>query len=129
MLQAVADHYKFDLSVPFVQLDEAAKDIVLYGSKGTSLNFKYINDRGDIMERKHPFEGIIPNMERRYKETESNAVRDELSKYLSKQHCSTCSGSRLRLEARNVFIGETPINTITDMSISDALAFFSLILP
>lgn len=125
MLQAVADHYKFDLTVPFSELDEKAKDIVLYGSKGTSLKFKYINDRGDIMERKHPFEGIIPNMERRYKETESNAVRDELSKYLSQQPCSSCSGTRLRLEARNVFVGETPINIITDMSIADALEFFA----
>ncbi|MFT4807225.1 MAG: excinuclease ABC subunit A [Paraglaciecola sp.] len=125
MLQAVADHYNFDLTVPFAELDEQAKDIVLNGSKGTSLKFKYINDRGDIMERKHPFEGIIPNMERRYKETESNAVRDELSKYLSQQHCATCSGSRLRLEARNVFIGETPLNVITDMSIASALEFFA----
>jgi excinuclease ABC subunit A len=125
MLQAVADHYNFDLTVPFAELDEQAKDIVLNGSKGTSLKFKYKNDRGDIMERKHPFEGIIPNMERRYKETESNAVRDELSKYLSQQHCATCSGSRLRLEARNVFIGETPLNVITDMSIASALEFFA----
>ncbi|MBU3005081.1 excinuclease ABC subunit UvrA [Paraglaciecola arctica] len=125
MLQAVADHYKFDLAVPFSELDEKAKDIVLYGSKGTSLKFKYINDRGDIMERKHPFEGIIPNMERRYKETESNAVRDELSKYLSQQPCSSCSGTRLRLEARNVFVGETPLNIITDMSIAEALEFFA----
>ncbi|MGS2721984.1 excinuclease ABC subunit UvrA [Paraglaciecola aestuariivivens] len=125
MLQAVAEHYKFDLTVPFAELDDKAKEIILYGSKGTSLKFKYINDRGDIMERKHPFEGIIPNMERRYKETESNAVRDELAKYLSQQHCASCSGSRLRLEARNVFIGETPLNVITDMSIADALEFFA----
>ena len=125
MLQAVADHYKFDLTTPFAELDEKAKDIVLHGSKGTSINFKYINDRGDIMERKHPFEGIIPNMERRYRETESNAVRDELSKYLSQQHCSSCNGTRLRLEARNVFIGETPLPTITEMSIAESLQFFT----
>jgi excinuclease ABC subunit A len=125
MLQAVADHYKFDLSKPFSELDEKAKDLVLFGSKGTSLKFKYINDRGDIMERKHPFEGIIPNMERRYKETESNAVRDELAKYLSQQSCTSCGGARLRLEARNVFIGETPLPTISDMSIADALTFFA----
>ncbi|MEP1384164.1 MAG: excinuclease ABC subunit UvrA, partial [Paraglaciecola sp.] len=125
MLQAVADHYDFDLTVPFGELDEAARDIVLHGSKGTSLKFKYINDRGDIMERKHPFEGIIPNMERRYKETESNAVREELSKYLSQQPCSSCSGSRLRLEARNVFIADTPLNLVSDLSIAEALDFFS----
>lgn len=125
MLQAVADHYKFDLTTPFSELDEKAKDIVLHGSKGTSINFKYINDRGDIMERKHPFEGIIPNMERRYRETESNAVRDELSKYLSQQHCNSCNGTRLRLEARNVFIGDTPLPTITDMSIAESLQFFT----
>jgi excinuclease ABC subunit A len=125
MLQAVADHYEFDLSVPFGDLDPKAKEIVLHGSKGTALNFKYINDRGDIMQRKHPFEGIIPNMERRHKETESNAVRDELAKYLSQQSCSSCGGQRLRLEARNVFIGETPLTTITDMSIADALDFFA----
>jgi excinuclease ABC subunit A len=125
MLQAVADHYKFDLTKPFKDLDKKAQDLVLYGSKGTSLTFKYINDRGDIMERKHPFEGIIPNMERRYRETESNAVRDELAKYLSQQSCTSCGGTRLRLEARNVFIGDTPLPTITDMSIADALAFFA----
>jgi len=125
MLQAVADHYKFDLTKPYKELGTKAQDLILYGSKGTSLKFKYINDRGDIMERKHPFEGIIPNMERRYKETESNAVRDELAKYLSQQSCTSCGGTRLRLEARNVFIGDTPLPTITDMSIADALAFFA----
>ena len=125
MLQAVADHYGFDLTKPYGELDDDAKDWVLNGSKGTSLNFKYINDRGDIMERKHPFEGIIPNMERRHRETESNAVRDELSKYLSQQACTSCGGTRLRLEARNVFIGQTPLPTITNMSIADALVFFA----
>lgn len=124
MLQAVADHYKFDLTMPYEELDKKSQDVVLYGSKGTSIKFKYINDRGDIMERKHPFEGIIPNMERRYRETESNAVREELSKYLSQQHCNSCNGTRLRLEARNVFIGETTIPTVTEMSIADSLAFF-----
>lgn len=124
MLQAVAEHYGFDLSKPFASLDKKAQDVVLYGSKGTSIKFKYINDRGDIMERKHPFEGVIPNMERRYRETESNAVREELSKFLSQQSCTGCGGTRLRLEARNVFIGETTLPTITDMSIADALGFF-----
>ena len=124
MLQAVADHYEFDLTKPFGELAKKDQDIVLYGSKGKSLKFKYINDRGDIMERKHPFEGVIPNMERRYRETESNAVREELAKYLSQQPCTTCGGSRLREEARNVFIQETNLPKIADMSIAGAFEFF-----
>jgi excinuclease ABC subunit A len=124
MLQAVAEHYKFSLTVPFEELDDKHKDIVLYGSKGKSLSFKYINERGDVMERKHPFEGIIPNMERRYRETESNSVREELAKYLSQQHCSSCNGTRLRVEARNVFIQDTNLPAIAEMSIADAFGFF-----
>jgi len=122
---SVADHYDFGLTIPFKDLDENAKDIVLNGSKGQAIKFKYINERGDIMERKHPFEGIIPNMDRRYKETESNTVREELGKYLSHQPCSTCSGSRLRLEARNVFIQDTNLPAISTMSIEDAFTFFT----
>ncbi|MCC2617629.1 excinuclease ABC subunit UvrA [Aestuariibacter halophilus] len=124
MLQAVAEHYGFDLTTPWQDLDQKAQEVVLYGSKGTSIKFKYINDRGDIMERKHPFEGILPNMERRYRETESNAVREELAKYLSQQHCNSCGGTRLRLEARNVFIADTTLPAITELSIADSLAFF-----
>ena len=124
MLQAVADHYGFSLTVPFEELDKKHQDTVLYGSKGKSLSFKYINERGDIMERKHPFEGIIPNMERRYRETESNSVREELAKYLSQQPCNSCEGTRLRVEARNVFIEGTNLPAIADMSIADAFGFF-----
>jgi excinuclease ABC subunit A len=124
MLMSVADHYGFNLKIPFKDLDDNAKDIVLNGSKGESIKFKYINERGDIMERQHPFEGIIPNMERRYKETESNTVREELGKYMSHQHCTACSGTRLRLEARNVFIQETNLPAIATMSIEDAFNFF-----
>ena len=125
MLQAVADHYKFDLTVPFEELSQQAQNIVLKGSKGKSLTFKYINDRGDVMERKHPFEGIIPNMERRYRETESNAVREELSKYLSHQPCPSCGGSRLRLEARNVFINEINLPAVAEKSIAESFKFFT----
>lgn len=124
MLQAVAEHYEFDLSKPFAELSDKNRDIVLYGSKGKSLKFKYINDRGDIMERKHPFEGVIPNMERRYRETESTAVREELAKHLAQQPCSSCGGSRLREEARNVFIEHTNLPEIADMSIAGAYEFF-----
>lgn len=125
MLMSVAEHYGFDLKQPFAKLDEEHKDVVLNGSKGTSIKFRYINERGDVMERKHPFEGIVPNMERRYRETESNTVREELGKYMSNQNCSACSGTRLRLEARNVFINGTNLPSITRRSISEALEFFA----
>lgn len=125
MLQAVAESYDFSLTTAWQDLSEQAKDVVLYGSKGKKITFKYINDRGDIMERHHPFEGVIPNMERRYRDTESNSVRDELAKNISHQACDVCAGSRLRLEARNVFIGQTNLPHITELSIADALQFFT----
>jgi excinuclease ABC subunit A len=124
MLQSVAEHYKFDLSMPYDDMSDEAKDIVLYGSRGKAIAFKYINERGDVMERKHPFEGIIPNMERRYKETESNSVREELAKYMNHQPCHSCGGTRLRLEARHVFINGTALPSITEMSIAEAYDFF-----
>lgn len=125
MLLSVAEHYEFDLNTPFNELDKKFQDIVLYGSKGQAIKFKYKNDRGDVMERKHPFEGIIPNMERRYRETESNSVRDELTKYLNHQPCTSCNGTRLRLEARNVFVAETTLPSVSEFSIAEALDFFS----
>ena len=124
MLQALAEHYDFKLDAPFEELADDIQNIVLYGSGKQEIEFKYMNDRGDIVVRKHPFEGILNNMQRRYKETESNAVRDELSKYLNTHPCPDCSGSRLRLEARHVFINETTLPQIAEMSISDALNFF-----
>jgi len=124
MLQALAEHYKFAVDMPFKDLSEEARKVVLYGSGKKEIEFKYMNDRGDVVLRKHPFEGIINNMQRRYKETESNAVRDELAKYLNSQHCPDCNGSRLRLEARNVFIDDTPLTTVAELAIADALEFF-----
>lgn len=124
MLQALAAHYKFAVDMPFKDLSEEARKVVLYGSGKKEIEFKYMNDRGDVVLRKHPFEGIINNMQRRYKETESNAVRDELAKYLNSQHCPDCNGSRLRLEARNVFIDDTPLTTVAELAIADALEFF-----
>jgi len=124
MLQALADFYKFDVNKPFNDLSAKAQKAVLYGSGEQEIEFKYMNDRGDVVVRKHPFEGIINNMQRRYKETESNSVRDELGKYLNSQHCPDCNGSRLRLEARNVFIEDTPLNVVAEFSISEALSFF-----
>ena len=124
MLQSLADHYEFALDVPFKALSKEAKDLVLYGSGKQEIEFKYMNDRGDLVVRRHPFEGILVNMDRRFKETESNAVRDELSKYLNSQPCPDCHGSRLRLEARNVFINNTPLPKVADLAIADALTFF-----
>lgn len=124
MLQALSEHYKFSLDKPFNSLSDKAIKAVLYGSGNQEIEFKYMNDRGDVVLRKHPFEGIINNMQRRFKETESNAVREELSKYLNSHHCPDCNGSRLRLEARNVFIADTPLPVVAEFAISDALAFF-----
>ena len=124
MLQALSEHYKFSLDKPFNSLSDKAIKAVLYGSGDQEIEFKYMNDRGDVVLRKHPFEGIINNMQRRFKETESNAVREELSKYLNSHHCPDCNGSRLRLEARNVFIADTPLPVVAEFAISDALAFF-----
>ncbi len=124
MLQALSEHYQFAVDKPFKDLTEQARQVVLYGSDTQEIEFKYMNDRGDVVFRKHPFEGIINNMQRRFKETESNAVREELAKYLNSQHCPDCNGSRLRLEARNVFIGDTPLPIVAEYSIADALAFF-----
>lgn len=124
MLQALAEHYQFALDLPFNELDEKTQQLILKGSGKQEIEFKYMNDRGDVVIRKHPFEGILNNMDRRYRETESNAVREELAKYLNSQHCPDCNGSRLRLEARNVFIADTPLPDIAEYAIADALAFF-----
>jgi len=124
MLQALAEHYNFALDKPFKDLNDDVRNIVLYGSGSQEIEFKYMNDRGDVVLRQHPFEGIINNMQRRYKETESNAVREELAKYLNSQHCPDCNGSRLRLEARNVFIDDTPLPIVAEFAIADALEFF-----
>ena len=124
MLQALATHFNFSVDKPFNELTEEARKVVLYGSGKQEIEFKYMNDRGDVVLRNHPFEGIINNMQRRYKETESNAVREELAKYLNSQHCPDCNGSRLRLEARNVFIDDTPLPVVAEFAIADALEFF-----
>ncbi|MDO6544425.1 excinuclease ABC subunit UvrA [Photobacterium sanguinicancri] len=124
MLNSLADHYGFDVESPFNGLPKKIQTIILNGSGKTDIEFKYINDRGDITVRRHPFEGILNNMERRYRETESNAVREELSKFVSKKPCASCDGSRLRQEARNVFITETTLPEICEFSIQEALTFF-----
>ncbi|MEZ9132671.1 excinuclease ABC subunit UvrA [Vibrio breoganii] len=124
MLSALADHYDFDLYVPFKSLSKRIREIILKGSGRTEVEFKYINDRGDIRVKTHPFEGILNTLERRYRDTESNSVREDLAKYISTRSCASCSGTRLREEARNVFVQDTPLPNIVEMSISEALEFF-----
>lgn len=124
MLTSLADHYGFDLHVPFNSLPKKTQDVILKGSGRTEIEFKYINDRGDIRVKRHPFEGILNTLERRYRDTESNSVREELAKYISTKSCSSCGGTRLRLEARNVFIADTTLPEIVELSIADALEFF-----
>ncbi|PTP14759.1 excinuclease ABC subunit UvrA [Vibrio sp. 10N.286.51.C3] len=124
MLTSLSEHYGFDLYAPFNSLPKKTQEIILKGSGRTEVEFKYINDRGDIRVKRHPFEGILNTLERRYRDTESSAVREDLAKYISTKSCSSCDGTRLRLEARNVFIGDTTLPEIVELSIADALQFF-----
>ncbi|SQH78377.1 ATPase and DNA damage recognition protein of nucleotide excision repair excinuclease UvrABC [Shewanella benthica] len=125
MLSSLAEHYKFDIETPYQQLTDDVRQLVLYGSGKESISFKYINDRGDVVVRNHPFEGIINNMDRRYRETESNSVREELAKFINTQSCQSCGGSRLREEARNVFIKDLNLPILTEWSIGEAMDYFS----
>ncbi|MFS7316350.1 excinuclease ABC subunit UvrA [Rahnella rivi] len=124
MLRSLGEHYDFDVEAPYNDLSSDVQHAILHGSGKTTIEFKYINDRGDTSIRRHPFEGVLHNMERRYKETESSAVREELSKYISNRSCASCKGTRLREEARNVFVEETTLPQISDFSIGHAMDFF-----
>ncbi|MDE1515820.1 excinuclease ABC subunit UvrA [Vibrio sp. dsl-7] len=124
MLSALAEHYAFDLHTPFNKLSKKIQSIILDGSGRTEIEFKYVNDRGDLRLKKHPFEGILHNLERRYRDTESNSVREDLAKYIANKPCSSCGGTRLKIEARNVFINDTALPQIVEFSIADALNFF-----
>ena len=124
MLTSLAKHYKFDIEAPYEDLPQKIKDIVMHGSGKEEIEFQYMNDRGDVVIRKHPFEGILNNMARRYKETESMSVREELAKNISNRPCADCGGSRLRPEARNVYIGNINLPQISEKSIGESLEFF-----
>lgn len=125
MLTSLADHYGFDMEAPFESLSEDAQKLILKGSGKESIEFTYVNDRGDTYIRKHPFEGIIPNFDRRFKDTESQSVRDELTKFLTTRSCENCSGSRLRTEARNVFVDDRPLHEMTALTVRDAVDYYS----
>jgi excinuclease ABC subunit A len=130
MLTSLAEHYGFDTETPYEQLPEHIRRILLYGSGEEEITFNYQSDRLNARTTVHPFEGIIPNMERRYRETDSNVVREELSKFLSQQVCPSCHGSRLNEAARHVFIAGHSLPEITSMPVGRARDFFhSLTLP
>lgn len=125
MLTSLAKHYHFDVEAPYESLPKKIQHIIMHGSGKEEIEFQYMNDRGDVVIRKHPFEGILNNMARRYKETESMSVREELAKNISNRPCVDCGGSRLRPEARNVYIGKTNLPIIAEKSIGETLEFFT----
>jgi excinuclease ABC subunit A len=124
MLKSLAEHYDFDIDAPFESLEKANQQRILHGSGDEEISFTYINDRGDSFQRKHRFEGVIPNMERRYRDTESQTVREDLSKFLSTHACPDCRGTRLRKEARHVFIEEQTLPDIASMPVGAAKRYF-----
>ena len=124
MLTSLADHYGFDIDTPFEQLDKKHRQVILQGSGKQEIAFAYVNDRGDVFKRNHPFEGIIPNMERRYRDTDSQSVREELAKFLSNHPCPECEGTRLRRDARHVFVDERTLPSITSMPVGEAELYF-----
>ena len=124
MIQSLAAHYKFDIETPFNELPEKLQQAVLFGSGKEKIEFHYANTRGMQIQQLHRFEGVIPNLDRRYRETESNAVREELSRFLNSQTCPDCDGTRLNRSARNVFITDLALPEISDMSVGRAVEFF-----
>jgi len=125
MLTSLAAHYGFAVDTPLVDLEPPHRAAVLHGSGDDIIDFHFLNDRGDTVIRRHTFEGILPNMERRYRETESTMVREDLSRFLSSQPCPDCNGTRLRPEARNVFIGGISLPDVSAKTIADAAGYFA----
>jgi excinuclease ABC subunit A len=125
LLKNLAAHYKFDLDTPFRKLPKNIQDVILFGSGDTEIVFEYLHERKGSIKRRHPFEGIIPNMQRRYRETESIMVREELAKYQNSKACPACNGTRLNVAARHVFINDYALPDITAMPIEKAQQFFN----
>ncbi|MDA8703131.1 excinuclease ABC subunit UvrA [Pseudomonadales bacterium] len=121
MLSSLADHYEFDVEVPFKKLSKKNQDVILNGSGRTRIDFSYANDRGDVIRRTHRFEGVLPNMQRRFRETDSSMVRENLQKFMRVTDCPSCLGTRLKEESRNVFIGETDLPSVTHGAVADTL--------
>ena len=124
MIESLAAHYGFEVGTAFEELSAEAQQIVLQGSGKEDIRFVYMNERGNRVTKSHPFEGIVPSLERRYKETDSVMVREELAKYLNNKPCPECEGTRLRREARHVLIGEKNISEISHLSLSKTRSYF-----
>ncbi|GAB3376122.1 excinuclease ABC subunit UvrA [Lysobacter rhizosphaerae] len=124
LIQSLAKHYKFSVDTPWQSLSDQQRDAVLFGSGDDLISFTYTSESGTRHQRKHRFEGIVPNLERRYKETESAAVREELAKYISERSCTECHGARLNRAARNVFVADKPLPHLVVLPIDEALNFF-----
>src|SRR5690349_1157342 len=124
LILSLAKHYKFDVDTPWHDLPEATRHHVLFGSGGEAISFRYVTGASGAVTRKHAFEGIVPNLERRYKETESPAVREELAKFISERPCPDCNGQRLNRSARNVFVGDRNLPVLTALPIDQSLDFF-----
>jgi excinuclease ABC subunit A len=124
MLKSLAKYYKFDLDVPFEKLSAKIQKAILFGSEGEDIDFYFMSDRGKTVHKTHPFEGVVPNMERRYRDTESAAVREDLARYLTTSTCRDCGGARLRIEARHVYIEDKSLPVIVNLSIEEARNFF-----
>lgn len=124
MLTSLAEHYDFDIDAPWEKLSAIHQQKILFGSADEEITFNYVNDRGTVFRRQHKFEGIIHNMERRYRETESQSVREELNKFMATSNCPECAGTRLRKSARNVFIDNMRIEDIVCMPVGDCADYF-----
>ncbi|MFB0990082.1 MAG: excinuclease ABC subunit UvrA, partial [Porticoccaceae bacterium] len=124
MLTSLAEHYTFDIDTPWEKLSPIHQQKILFGSDDEEITFNYVNDRGTVFRREHKFEGVIHNMERRYRETESQSVREELTKFMATSNCPECSGTRLRKSARNVFIDNKRIEDIVCMPVGDCADYF-----
>ena len=125
LLSSLASHYGFELETPFSRLRKKHREAILYGSGEQRIDFSYVNDRGDVIRRRHRFEGVLPNMDRRFHETESSFVRENLQKYLTVRDCPACLGTRLRTEARHVFIDGTALPEVTSESVENTLEYFN----
>ena len=124
LLQSLSEHYQFDLETAFEDIPEKIQHVILNGSGSEHINFSYINERGQVIKKMHSFEGILNNLKRRYHETDSGTVRDELAKYLNMQPCPSCEGSRLRIEARHVKVGKKNIHEICHTPLKETVHFF-----